>query len=167
MRRVVLGTAIAFAVSAGNLQAQRLGAQLSWGDDSDLGLGVRLEAGLPNLLTNTGALSRTYFIGSFDYFFIDCRFDCSYWEINANLAVPVVAATIDPYLGAGLNIAHISIGDDDLEPFDREASDTDLGVNLLGGLRFPIGNLSSFLELRGELGGGDQLVLTFGFLFGS
>lgn len=163
IKRVVLGIAMALAISAGNVQAQRLGAQLSYGDDSDLGLGARLEVGVPNLFTSTGALANTYFIGSFDYFFIDCD-ECTYWEINANLAVPVAASGVDPYLGAGLNVAHFSVDFD--SPLSDEASDTEVGVNLLGGIRFPLGNLSSFLEGRLELGGGEQLVLTFGIMFG-
>lgn len=159
--RVVLGIATALAISAGNLHAQRLGAQLSWGDDTDLGLGARVEVGLPNVFTTTGALARTYFIGSFDYFFVDCN-ECTYWELNGNLAVPIAAAGVDPYVGAGLNIAHISL---DLGILDDQ-SDTELGVNLLGGVRFPIGTVSSFGEARLELGGGEQFVLTFGVLFG-
>jgi hypothetical protein len=157
--RVVLGIAAAFAISASSLHAQRFGVQLNWADDADLGVGARLEVGLPNVFTTTGALSRTYLIGSFDYFF-DCN-NCTYWELNGNLAVPIAATGVDPYVGAGLNIAHISF-DSDI-PFD---SHTDLGINLLGGLRFPIGTLSAFGEGRLEVDGGEQFVLTFGILLG-
>lgn len=160
LRRVVLGMAAAFALSAGSMHAQQVGAQLNWGDDSDLGLGVRVEVGLPNLFTTTGPLANTYFIGSFDYFFVDCD-ECTWWELNGNLAFPLAVTGVDPYVGAGLNVAHRAV---DLGPID--ASDTDLGINLLGGVRFPIGNLSSFAEARLEIDGGEQFVLTFGVLFG-
>jgi hypothetical protein len=41
-----------------------------------------------------------------------------------------------------------------------------VGLNLLGGLKFALGSLSSYAEGRFELGGGEQLVLTFGVLVG-
>lgn len=156
---VVLLTVFALPV-----QAQRFGAQLSWGDDFDLGLGARLEFGLGNLLQNEGLLSRAYGIASFDYFFPDCAagFDCNYWELNLNGAVPLVATNIDPYVGGGLNIARFSTGPDG----SADVSDTDLGLNALAGLRFLLGTLSAFAEARLELGGGGQFVLTFGALFG-
>jgi opacity protein-like surface antigen len=161
LQRIVLGAVLALALGVGDLRAQRIGLQLDWGSDADLGLGARLEANAR--LASTGAFSRSWFIGSFDYFFDACN-ECTYWEINLNMAVPVNAEGVRPYLGGGLNIAHISVDDDDF-PGDGP-SDTDVGLNLLGGLRFPIGDLSSYLELRGEISGGEQLVLTFGFLLG-
>ena len=159
LQRIVLGAVLALALGVGDLRAQRVGLQLDWGSDADLGLGARLEANAR--LGSTGVFSRSWFIGSFDYFF-DCN-DCTYWEINLNMAVPVNAEGIRPYLGAGLNIAHVSFDDD--RPGDDDGH-TDAGLNLLGGLRFPVGDLSSYLELRGEIDGGDQLVLTFGILLG-
>ena len=161
----LLGAAAAVAISASAVQAKQFGIQGSWGDDSDFGIGARIEYGLPNLLTNSGPFSRTFLIGSFDYFFPDCPddVDCTYWEINSNLAIPLVASGIDPYVGAGLNIAHVSA---ELEGSDLGGSDTEVGLNLLGGLRFPLGGVSAFAEGRIELGGGEQFVLTFGALLG-
>ena len=161
LQRIVLGVVLATAVGVADAQAQRIGLQLDWGSDADLGLGARLEANAR--LGSSGPFSRSWFIGSFDYFFDACN-ECTYWEINLNMAVPVNATGVRPYLGAGLNIAHISVDVDDF-PGD-DPSSTDAGLNLLGGLRFPIGDLSSYLELRGEIGGGEQFVLTFGILLG-
>ena len=162
LQRIVLGVVLALAVGVSDLRAQRFGLQVDWGSDADLGLGARLEANAR--LASSGAFSRSWFIGSFDYYFDACN-DCSYWEINLNMAVPVNAEGVRPYLGAGLNIAHISVDFDD-DILDDDPSNTEAGLNLLGGLRFPIGDLSSYLELRGEVGGGEQLVLTFGILLG-
>lgn len=152
---------MAFASSA---QAQRFGAQLSWADDWDLGLGARLEFGLGSLLATEGPLSRAYGIASFDYFFPDCvgAIDCNYWEVNLNGAIPLVATNIDPYVGGGLNIARLSTD----AGAGGDFSDTDLGLNALAGLRFLLGTLSAFAEARIELGGGQQFVLTLGALFG-
>jgi opacity protein-like surface antigen len=162
---------VALLAVAGPASAQRFGVQANWADDFDFGIGVRAELDFPNLLTSEGPFSRTFGIGSFDYFFPDCGgvsgFDCSYWEVNLGLAVPIVAASVDPYVGAGLNIARFSADYDEVLPgLDFGASSTDVGVNLLGGLRFPLGGLSAYGEARIELGGGEQLVLTFGVLLG-
>lgn len=158
--RVFAAVTAALVFGTADAQAQAFGVQGSWGDDSDFGIGARLELGLPNLLTSEGPLSNTFLIGSFDYFFpdfCDAIDDCSYWEINGNLAVPITSSTIDPYAGAGLNIAHMSVLDQ---------SDTEVGLNLLGGLRFNLGGLGAFGEGRFVLGGSEQFVLTFGVLVG-
>lgn len=164
--RVFAAVAAALVIGTADAQAQAFGVQGSWGDDTDFGIGARLELGLPNLLTSEGPLSNTFLIGSFDYFFPDCGgfgtdVDCSFWELNGNLAVPITSSTIDPYAGAGLNIARASV-----ESGTFEASDTEVGLNLLGGLRFSLGGASAFGEGRFVLGGSEQFVLTLGVLVG-
>jgi hypothetical protein len=159
---------VLLVLSTAPAHAQRFGVQLDWGDDSDLGIGGRAEFTLGSLFASSGAFSRMYGIGSFSYFFPDCDdtvvdVDCRYWEINLNGAVPLVAQDIDPYIGGGLNLAHSSI---DADGPGGDGDDTELGINLLGGLRFLIGTLSAFAEARAELGGGEQFVLTAGILLG-
>jgi opacity protein-like surface antigen len=158
--RVFAAVAAALVIGTADAEAQAFGVQGNWGDDTDLGIGARLELGLPNVFTTEGPFSNTYFIGSFDWFFPDCD-ECTYWELNANLAVPITATTIDPYAGIGLNIAHVSV-----DVGGSDVSDTDVGLNLLGGLRFNLGTIGAFTEGRFELGGGEQFVLTFGVLLG-
>jgi opacity protein-like surface antigen len=161
--RAVIGMAIALAIGAGSASAQRFGAQLNWSDDFDFGVGARVELGMPNLFTSSGPLSRTSLVGSFDYFFPDCE-ECSYWEINGNVTVPITASGVDPYVGAGLNVARFSV---DLgSGLGGDASNTEVGLNLLGGLNFQLGRVAAFGEGRLELSGGEQLVLTFGIKFG-
>jgi hypothetical protein len=58
-------------------------------------------------------------IGSFDYFFpgtvdlsgVGVDISADYWEINGNLfySFPVSGASIEPYFGAGLNLATASV----------------------------------------------------------
>lgn len=158
--RVFAAAAAALVIGTADAEAQAFGAQVNWGSDTDLGIGARLELGLPNLLTSQGPLANTFLIGSFDYYFPDCD-ECTFWELNANLAVPITSSTIDPYAGIGLNIAHASV-----DTGAGEFSDTDPGLNLLGGLRFRLGNLGAFGEGRFVLGGSEQFVLTFGVLLG-
>lgn len=159
LKNVMLGIAAAFAIGASQVEAQAIGPQITWGSDADLAVGARIELGLPNLLTSSGPLSSTFLIGSFDYY-IDCE-ECSLWEVNGNLAVPVAASSLNPYLGAGLNVMRFST---DFAGLD--VSDTEIGLNLLGGLKFPIGSLSAFGEGRLTVSGSEQFALTFGVLFG-
>lgn len=158
--RVFAAVAAALVVGTADAEAQAFGIQGSWGDDTDFGVGARLELGLPNLFTAEPPLSNTFLIGSFDYFFpdfCDAFDDCSYWEFNANLAVPITATSIDPYAGLGLNVGRMSVAD---------VSDSEVGLNLLGGLRFALGGLSAFGEGRFVLGGVEQFVLSLGVLVG-
>ena len=138
-----------------------VGAQLSWADDTQFGIGARAVVDLTPFTNGLEA------IGSFDYFFPDQPLgaDINYWELNANLAyvfqgVPSVA----PYLGGGLNFAHASVSVDALG-IPVGASQTKLGLNLLGGARLNMGPVTPFGELRIELGGGEQFVIAGGVMF--
>ena len=149
------------ASSVDELNAQiRLGPQLSYGSSSKLGLGARMHANLrsPDRLT---------IIGMFDWFFPDepAGVDRTYWELNGNLAYRFKiegTTAVAPYAGGGLNIAYSSrrpAGGGD------STSSTDLGFNLLGGTTFGAGPVHPFFEMRVELAGGEQFVLTGGVLF--
>jgi hypothetical protein len=158
--RVLAVLTAGLMIGTADAEAQAFGVQGSWGDETDFGIGARLELGLPDVFTTEPPLSNTFLIGSFDYFFpefCDGFDDCSYWELNANLAVPITATSIDPYAGLGLNIGRASFADE---------SDSEVGLNLLGGLRFALGGLSAFGEGRFVLGGSEQFVLSLGVLVG-
>ncbi len=155
------------AVGAGAAEAQRFGVQANYSTEVDLGFGGRVEIDVP--FTSTGTFSRTFLMGSFDYFLWDCdgfdELDCSFWEINANVGVPLVASGVDPYVGAGITYGNANVDVD--TPFGDVGGDSsDVGLNLLGGLRFPLGSLSAYGEGRFTLGGAEHLVLTFGILLG-
>ncbi len=150
----ILGLAVGFSLlTAAPSSAQvHLGPQISLADDADVGIGARLVAGVPQY-------RGVEFAGSFDVFFPDG--DADYWELNGNLIynfeIPDAGA-FRPYAGGGLNIARIDppVGD----------SDTDLGLNVLGGAKFPNeGPVTPYLELRAEIEGGEQFVITGGILF--
>lgn len=133
----------------------RIGGQINVADDYDFGLGPRIVVADP-------ALGEFRFIGTFDLFFPDNP-DIDYWEINGNVVYDFAiesAPKLVPYIGTGLNIAHASVGTGNLG-----VSDTDIGANLLGGMEFKTGRLRPFIELRVELQGGEQLVVTGGLLF--
>ncbi|HEU4995183.1 MAG TPA: hypothetical protein VFT29_10185 [Gemmatimonadaceae bacterium] len=166
LRGLIAVVAVPFTLSIGaaSAEAQRFGGQLSWGSDSDVGVGGRAEFNMSNVLSTKEPFSRAFIIAQFDYYFIDCPSgaDCSYWELNPTLAIPIRATSLRPYVGAGLNIAHASV---DI-PTLGGGSDTDTGINLLAGLKFNVGTADAFSEARISLGGGEQFALSFGFLFG-
>ena len=164
MRKLLSITAIAAAFAAVPLQAQEivtvprnpanLGIQANWADDTDFGIGIRYENDLYKVISSMS--NRLHFILSFDYFFPD-GFD--YYEGNINLSYQFgdMRRSVGPYLGGGLNIAHADVG---------AASDTEVGLNLLGGVRFRSANRwVPFIEARFEAGGGEQFVITGGLLF--
>ena len=133
----------------------RFGAQASFGDDVDLGLGGRVALGMTE---------RVHLVGTLDVFFPSTE-GLDYWEVNANATYSFDegARPLVPYVGAGLNLARASI-----EPGGSSTSDssTDLGLNILGGAQFGQWAVVPYAELRVELGGGDQFVVTGGILFG-
>lgn len=157
MQRILAAAALLFCLAgadSASAQSFRWGPELNLGFDTDFGIGARVEYDFPN--------PPLTIIGSFDYYFPDAPYD--YWEINGNLVynfnVPE-ARSITPYVGAGLNIGHVSRDRSD----GTSSSDTDLGLNFLGGARFAAGSLTPFVELRGTIDGGDQFVITGGLLF--
>jgi hypothetical protein len=159
LSRPLLALAVALASSLLVVDSARaqvhLGPQISIADDADVGLGGRLVAGVEDY-------SGLEVIGSVDIFFPDGDFD--YWEINGNAVYNfeiVGAPSLRPYAGGGLNVAHTDFDDD----VAGGSSDTDLGLNLLAGTKFPLEGFTPFVEVRGEISGGEQLVITGGFLF--
>jgi hypothetical protein len=126
------------------------GPQLSFGDNSDLGVGVRIDHPL-RIFGN----APVHGAGSFDWFFPSNN--VTYLEFNYNAWYQFRADALTPYAGGGLVLAYASANGN---------SNTDLGVNLGGGLKFKTsGSIVPFLEARIELGAGEQFVVTGGVLF--
>lgn len=151
---VVAGLGLVALLGAGELRGQvAFGAQAAWGSDTDLGIGGRVLGNIEQVNLEG--------VGEFNLFFPDG--DVDFWEINANLFYHFHledTPSVLPYVGGGLNIAHVSVGG---------AGDTEAGVNLAGGVRFPTaGEWAPYLELRAAGVGADtdQLVLTGGILIG-
>ena len=163
--RNLLAAVALVVVGASTADAQRFGAQLSYGEESDLGVGVRAEWDFAGKMTKQGAFSRAFIIGQFDYYFMDCPTgaSCKYFEINPSLAIPFTTSSgIKPYAGAGLRIGYMSVSSGGFSN-----SESDMGLNLLGGLKFALGGMDAFSEARLGLGGDfEQFALSFGVLFG-
>jgi len=135
------------------------GVQGNWASDTDIGVGARAILGLGGIVKGFETF------GSFDYFFPsdDSGADIAYWETNANLVYRVNAGgnSTTPYIGTGLNFAYTKVSTNALGG-EISGSDTQGGLNLLGGIIFEVGRLNPFLEARFELGGGEQFVVTVG-----
>ncbi len=148
---------MALSLCGASLAAQeaKIGGQAGFADDADFSLGPRAQISLGFLKPEL------WFSASFDYFFPDAgeTFE-EYYEMNGNLLYDVKLAGVTnlvPYAGAGLNFARWKRPDEDPE--------TGLGLNLVGGFRFPIGGFTPFVEGKMELKGGGQLMVVGGILF--
>lgn len=152
------------------------GPELDWnhfqnGGSGDWGIGARLDAG--------GVVR---FIGSFDYYFVNADIlgdnsvftgtgdtNLRFYEINTNLAVLFPTESIHPYVGGGLSISKRTFDNVTLSNFFDD-NKTELGLNLLGGLKFGDSAIQPFVEARGVFYHGDEtfnnrFVVTGGILF--
>jgi hypothetical protein len=126
------------------------GVQGNWGSEADFGVGGRVLANIPNV--------NLEFVGSVDVFFPDGPLD--WLDFNANLFYHFHlpdSPSVLPYLGGGLNAARLSVNNND---------QTEIGLNIGGGVRFPGGRVTPFIEARGVISDADQFVVTGGILFG-
>lgn len=150
----VLAALFVLALAAGGSEAQvRFGGQLNVADDTDFGLGPRVAADLEELGP------RLQILGTWDIYFPDeDGFD--FWELNGNLVYRFdlpETTSVEPYAGGGLNIARFEF---DGPPSNR----TELGLNVLGGVEFPLTSVTPFVELRVTAEGSEQLYVTGGLL---
>lgn len=158
MRRLVLAAvaAIGLAFATGRpAEAQaRFGAQLTWGDDSDFGIGARLGFPFGGELKRKGLEG----LAIFDYYFPDAG---NYFEISANALYHFTQGSdVKPYVGGGVLLGRASGGS---PGFD----DTDFGLNAIGGLRFKAQErLLPFVEARLAIKDRAQFVIAAGVYFG-
>ncbi len=164
----LLGVAVlALSASAVDVEAQvRVGGQLSYAKDFDLGIG-------PRIVLTPAPLLGLRLIGTFDYFFADNvplqgggEADEDYWELNGNViwGFEIVGAPgFEPYIGTGVNFARSSVQQ---SGGGTETGDADyaVGLNILGGAEFPLAPITPFVEIRFEIEGGEQWVVSGGLL---
>jgi hypothetical protein len=142
-----------------------VGPFLAYHDDADLGIGGFVGIPLPAIDENLSLNP------SFALFFPGDRgnsgVDVDYWEINADgvYRFPLEDTSITPWALAGINIAHGSVGLDLGEFGEHSGSDTEIGLNLGGGVTFGAGPLSPFAGVKFELSGGEGAVLFGGLSF--
>ena len=160
MRFVLSMVGLGLVLSVSSTDAQvRLGGQLSFADDASFGVGPRVVVGFHDLKDIASGL---WLMGSFNLFFPDEDLygepgNADYYEINGNIVYEIVLPanpTVIPYVGTGLNLAKRSLTFTEPLPPGREIgesiSETDLGLNILGGLNFPMRGVRPFVEFRGQ-----------------
>jgi hypothetical protein len=148
--RKLLGTVALVGVLAwpGVAQAQTIvGGTLAWNTDAeDVGIGAYVALPLPALDENIVIKP------DFTLFFPDVG---SRWELNGDLAYRFDLANnqqIVPFAMAGLNIVHVSVSDIDF-------SDTDVGLNLGGGVIFPLESIRPAVGGKFEIHDNTSFVL--------
>jgi len=134
--------------------APRLGFDLV-GDVEEFFLGVDARIGLVALPVILNP--------AFDYYFTEGNLNVYQFSINA--LYPLRYPGMRPYIGGGIGISRISIDRDGrrLGAFDR--SDTDVGLNFIGGVVFRTGNLRPFAQGQITFGDLDLFTLSGGLLF--
>ncbi|QXD14894.1 hypothetical protein GQ464_015970 [Rhodocaloribacter litoris] len=99
----------------------------------------------------------------FDFYFTDDPL--TFWQLGLNVLYPLNAPTIDLYVGGGLGINRTSVDADFGDFRNSSASDTSVGVNLIGGTTFNAGALKPFAQAQISLGDVDLFTLAVGLLF--
>lgn len=145
----ILAAAVLLAIP-GPLQAQlSIGPTVAFHEHADFGIGAMASAQLPLLATGVGVL------GDFTFFFPDAD-NQDYWELNGNLTwdLAITGQPISPFVLGGLNIARSSV------TLQTETfSNTEVGLNVGGGIRFSAGTLEPLVGLRAEVDGGEGVVI--------
>ena len=142
-------------VSYNKFQSSDLADEFDLEDEGDFGLGARSEFG--------GNLA---LVLSFDYYFPDDDIgDVNFYEFNGNLIYNFPTESVRPYIGGGAGLARVSF---DSDFFNDDASE--LGINILGGVKFGSGGINPFGEIRYVFYSDDEnfnnrLVISGGIIF--
>ena len=157
---LLFGMLVGFGVQQAQAQTKiqlgpRLGFDLA-GNVEEFFLGADSRFVFPNFpVTLNGAL---------DYYFAD-NFDIWQLSFNALYEFGVDNQSFTPYAGAGIGISRVSV-DLDLGAFGGfDGSDTDFGLNLIGGATFGQGNLTPFAQAQITFGDVELFALAGGILF--
>lgn len=146
---VLIAAALIGAPTVASAQVT-VGPVLAYDSDIEFGLGASVGTALPSLGEGFGLLA------DFIYFFPPGDgFD--YFELNGNVTYdfPLENSSVVPFLLGGLNLARASV---DLGALGS-GSNTELGLNLGGGIDFDLGNFRPTAGLRAEINGGEATVI--------
>ena len=157
MKKIIVATLffIGFlSYSQSSMGQAQIGGGLVFGFDIGA-VGINVRGDIP-------VTSEIDVVPGFVYYF---ESNVNIFEFNANGHYNFEASdVVQPYALAGLNISHAEFDEDVFGPF-IDASDTDVGLNLGGGVNFELGSISAFTEGRLLLGGFEDFSITAGVLF--
>lgn len=155
MRKIAIASCVlvlGLPVSPRNTEAQvQIGPTLAYHNDFDVGLGGTLNVQMPALGDRIG------FMADVLVFFPDAD-NVNYLEFNGNLtyAFPLENERVRPFALLGLNVGRVSA---DVPDEIDSGDETEIGLNLGGGLGFELGVLRPSVGARVEVGGGEGFVL--------
>ena len=135
---------LALTPSLGEAQAT-LGPTLAYHDGFDFGIGATLRT------PRTGFGEGVGLMVDFIYFFPEGT-GLSAWELNGNVTYdfPLQESTVLPFVLGGLNLAHGS---------GPGGGNTELGLNVGGGIEFDLGTFRPVAGGRFEISGGEGFVI--------
>jgi opacity protein-like surface antigen len=152
-------------------------AQAQWGiapyvgynlDAEEMNLGAAVQFALPAKIGGSALVLSP----SFDFYpFMGetvqgVELGASLYTINFDMHYPFpVRSALKPYVGAGLALVHASVSIDDPVFGNLDVSDTDIGLNLKGGLSLSAGPLRPFAEGVLVVSSGSTFVLRGGLMF--
>jgi hypothetical protein len=151
---IVALAGIVSAVPAGVEAQMSAGPAAAFHDDLDFGIGAFLSVPVPSLAENLSI------VPSFIYYFPD---GVDAFEINGDVmyAFEVSEDTpVLPFAFAGLNIMRVS-----LDTPGTSASNTEIGLNLGGGITFRAESVRPFVGAKFEIGDADGFVIFGGIGF--
>ncbi|MEQ1855633.1 MAG: hypothetical protein ABL963_04130 [Longimicrobiales bacterium] len=157
MKKLLSAVALAGMLAVpGAAQAQSMaGPFLAYTDDAEaFGVGGFIAIPLPALHPNISL------VPDFIWFFPDAG---NLFEVNGDLmyTFPVSAdSPVAPFAFGGLNIARFSV-----DIAGTNFSDTNVGINLGGGVNFSAGSVNPFAGAKVELEGGESFVIFGGLSF--
>ncbi|MBT8395782.1 MAG: hypothetical protein HKO65_03035 [Gemmatimonadetes bacterium] len=168
MRRLTMALATVTFLVAFPSQAWgqfQVGPYLAYHDDADLGIGAFVGVPLPEIDENLSV------VADFGFFFPGDHgsegSDWDYWELNGDAIYrfPLENVGFTPWALGGINIARWSHDRGSEGPGDDHSGDTDIGINLGGGVTFGEGPVAPFAGVKFELSGGDGAVIFGGLSF--
>ena len=139
----------------------RAGYDFDW---ESLFIGVDARASVPSLPVGFNVTADYFFLEDVEGFGSD--YSQSLFKITANAIyeIGIDNQVFTPYVGAGLAISRYS-ADVDTGFGNFDASDTNVGLNILGGAYFGAGSLRPFAQLYLTAGDGSTVGIAGGVLF--
>ena len=168
MRRLIFALAavvVLAAIPTGAWGQVQVGPFAAFHDDADMGIGAFVGIPLQEIHEDVS------FVADFGYFFPDKHHsgvrESDYWEANADLMFrfPLEDPRFTPWIMGGLNVARWSWTDEGEGVRDSSGSESDIGLNLGGGMTFGSGTTLPFAGVKFELDGGDGAVIFVGISF--
>ena len=155
MRKLLSAAALVGMLAVPGLAQAQLtaGPLAAFHDDFDFGIGAYLGIPVPSLDENLSINP------SFVYFFPGNSFN--FWEVNGDVVYRFEVSEdtpVLPFAMAGINIANFSVD-------GAGGSNTEIGLNLGGGVTFRTESLSPFAGAKFEMGDVDGFVLFGGLGF--